>query len=254
MLVLTRREKERIVFPEVDITIELISLSGNRAKVGIAAPDGIRVLREEVAKRAAEFQPVAKPAVPEQKLSHAIRNKLHGITIAAGLLRKQLNRGMVQAAEVTAESLQKQLSDLSQASHEKHLAQGPVREKSKRLALVVDDDDNERHLLAGFLRMTGFDVATAGDGADALNYLASHSKPDVVLLDMLMPRCDGASTVRAIRNSEHYQGLKVFAISGTSPGHLGIETGPQGIDRWFQKPCDPEQLVQEIQRDLLPAM
>jgi CheY-like chemotaxis protein len=90
--------------------------------------------------------------------------------------------------------------------------------------------------------MTGYDVVTAGDGAVALDYLESNARPDVVLLDMLMPGCDGPTTVRQIRENESYEGLKLFAISGTSPDGLGIETGPKGVDRWFQKPCDPKQI------------
>lgn len=249
MLILTRREKERIVFPDIDITVEVVSLSRNRAKVGIAAPDGVRVLREEVAERALAEHPPKRAAQPEKGLSHALRNKLHGVTIAVGLLRKQLRRGLTQAAEVTAEALQKQLAELNVATTEQpRLATENVA--SKRRALVVDDDDNERHLLAGFLRMTGYDVVTAGDGAVALDYLESQDRPDIVLLDMLMPGCDGPSTLRQIRQNEEFDGMKVFAISGTSPDGLGLDQGPMGVDRWFQKPCDPERLVQAIEQDL----
>ena len=252
MLILTRREKERIVFPDIDITLEVVSLSRNRAKVGIAAPEGIRVLREEVAERALAEQPRQKqPASSEKGLSHALRNKLHGATIAVGLLRKQLHKGLVDAAEMTAEALQKQLAELNATATAE-----PVPEKAdkpKRRALVVDDDDNERHLLAGFLRMTGFDVVTAGDGAIALDYLESQGRPDIVLLDMLMPGCDGPSTLRQIRQNDELDGLKVFAVSGTSPDTFNLESGPAGVDRWFQKPCDPERLVQAIEQDLTPV-
>ncbi len=248
MLILTRREKERIVFPEVDISLEVVSLSRNRAKIGIAAPDGIRVLREEIAERVLAEQPAVKRLQQDKGLSHAARNKLHGATIAIGLLRKQLHRGLQEAADVTAQALQKQLAELNVAAIEE-----PPADKTsepKRRALIVDDDDNERHLLAGFLRMTGYDVVTAGDGAVALDYLQSEGRPDIVLLDMLMPGFDGPTTLRQIRQNEEYDGLKVFAISGTSQDRLGLECGPQGVDRWFQKPCDPERLVQAIEQDL----
>ncbi len=54
--------------------------------------------------------------------------------------------------------------------------------------------------------MTGFQVDTAGDGADALDYLHSHDRPDVVLLDMLMPRCDGPTTIGRIRRDPSLEG------------------------------------------------
>lgn len=53
--------------------------------------------------------------------------------------------------------------------------------------LVVEDDRNQRELPAGFLRMAGLDVDTAGDGLDALEHLHARSRPDMVLLDMGLP-------------------------------------------------------------------
>ena len=54
-------------------------------------------------------------------------------------------------------------------------------------------------MLALFLRNAGLDVDTACDGSDALDYLHTHRRPDVVLLDMGLPRCDGATVVRKVR-------------------------------------------------------
>src|SRR5205807_2345178 len=88
-------------------------------------------------------------------------------------------------------------------------------------ALLVEDDVNESELLAGILRMSGIAVDTAGDGCQALDYLAHHERPDVVLLDMKMPRFDGPSTVTAIRGDPQLQGLKVFAVSGSTPDAVG---------------------------------
>jgi CheY-like chemotaxis protein len=116
--------------------------------------------------------------------------------------------------------------------------------------LVVEDDANECELLAGFLRVSGFDVATSGDGAAAMDYLASHDRPDLILLDMIMPRFDGRATIASIRENPKLANLKVFAISGTSPGDFGVPTGPRGVDRWFSKPINPEALLQEICHEL----
>jgi CheY-like chemotaxis protein len=124
--------------------------------------------------------------------------------------------------------------------------------KTKRpwRALLVEDNANESNLLAGYLRMTGFEVETAGDGADALDYLHSHDRPDVVLLDMLMPRCDGPTTVGRIRRDPHLDGMKIYAVSGTSQKRFDLQTGPGGVDRWFTKPVDPRELVRQIDSEL----
>ena len=76
--------------------------------------------------------------------------------------------------------------------------------------------------------------ATAGDGYDALDHLRAWERPDVVLLDMGLPRCDGATTAREIRRDPACAGLKVFAVSGHSPNEYDVDPG--GIDRWFHKP------------------
>ncbi len=70
-----------------------------------------------------------------------------------------------------------------------------------------------------------------------------------------MPRCDGPKTITAIRANPDFRGLRVYAISGTSPDALGVERGPQGVDRWFPKPLNPEVLVRELSRELsaIPA-
>lgn len=117
-------------------------------------------------------------------------------------------------------------------------------------ALVVEDDANESALLAAVLRLSGFRVDTASDGCHALDYLATHKRPDVVLLDMRMPRCDGPTTISKIRSNPELSGLRVVAVSGSRSSEVGVSTGPQGVDRWFCKPVDPSRLVHELKHDL----
>jgi CheY-like chemotaxis protein len=129
------------------------------------------------------------------------------------------------------------------------LVQGTIAGSNSRVelqALLVEDDSNERELLAGLLRMSGYNVVTARDGLDALEYLNTHNRPDVVLLDMRMPRCDGPTTIERIRANPNTADLRVFAVSGTSPSELGISTGAGGVDGWFAKPLNPETLARQI--------
>jgi CheY-like chemotaxis protein len=60
-----------------------------------------------------------------------------------------------------------------------------------RVVLFVDDDVDVREAFADLLAFRGWTVAHAGDGAEALEWLASHPCPDAILLDLKMPRCDG---------------------------------------------------------------
>ena len=68
-----------------------------------------------------------------------------------------------------------------------------------RKALLVDDCENERTLLAGFLGLHGIAVDTVSDGKAALRYLEENTPPDVILLDMVMPYLSGAELYRFIR-------------------------------------------------------
>jgi carbon storage regulator CsrA len=253
MLVLTRRENERILLPDIGVTVELMSVSGNRARLGISAPDNIRILREEVAADRQAIQQAANRGPISRDFVHAMRNRLNAAMLAAEMLRLQIHNGTFADPSEPLEKIfaeLKALGTLLQA--ERPVAAPRVESRRSRplRALLVEDDANESNLLAGILRMTGFEVDTAGDGADALDYLRSHDRPDVVLLDMLMPRCDGPTTVGRIRRDPSFEGMKIFAVSGTSPKRCGVTTGPTGVDRWFSKPLDPRELVQQLNSEL----
>ncbi|NUQ63148.1 MAG: response regulator [Pirellulales bacterium] len=249
MLVLSRREGEKIVFPNLGVTLEVLRVKGNTARLGVRAPDDVRILRDELVED--EDSPGSNVFSPTRRLSHAVRNRLHAANLALHLFRKQLDRGMVEQAEQTYEKILHEFEALEAEAAalkpEPRAAAGPPRACR---TLVVEDDANECELLAGFLRVSGFEVATSGDGAVAIDYLASHDRPDLVLLDMMMPRFDGRATIASIRENPRLADLKVFAISGTSPSELGVPTGPHGVDRWFSKPVNPESLVREISREL----
>jgi two-component system, OmpR family, response regulator len=70
--------------------------------------------------------------------------------------------------------------------------------KSEARLLVVGDEPTILELLAGTLRFAGFDVKTAASGAEALR-IAAAARPDLILLDVMMPSCDGFEVVRRIR-------------------------------------------------------
>jgi CheY-like chemotaxis protein len=122
--------------------------------------------------------------------------------------------------------------------------------QARGTALLVDDDRNTSALLAECLRLAGVEVETAGDGLAALDYLRTHSRPDVMLLDMAMPRCDGPTTLRAIRGDPAYAGLKVYGLSGYAREQFDVAEGPDGLNGWFQKPIDPQALLRDLDREL----
>jgi len=251
MLVLSRREDDKIVFPNLGITVEVLRIAGRSVRLGIKAPSQVRVLRHELANDEVEgLDSVVAAVAPGRISDHQLRNRLNQATLGLSLVQQYLERGRAAAADV---ELEKALAvfrsleeDLSPAPQE---AAGPGHR-----ALLVEDDANESELLAGFLRLSGFAVDRAFDGSDALEYLAEKGQPDVVLLDMQMPHCDGPTTIQAIRTNPNYAGLRVYAVSGQVADEAGVTIGPGGVNRWFRKPLNPQALVTELRRELQAAV
>ncbi|MET8139210.1 response regulator [Sphaerisporangium sp. NPDC005288] len=115
--------------------------------------------------------------------------------------------------------------------------------------LVVDDDEVIRQLIAVNLSLEGFQVETATDGQDCLDRVAS-VQPDVITLDVMMPRLDGWMTATKLRADESLRHIKIMMITARAQEEdkkrgLGI-----GVDAYLTKPFDPAELIQ-IVRDLV---
>jgi carbon storage regulator CsrA len=244
MLVLSRRANEKIVFPSIGVTVHLLRINGKAVRIGIDAPPDLRILREEVADNAPPVEPRSKA---NKSATHELCNRLNKIALGLTLYQRQRQTGQTESAEATLEQTLGQLAALDRAAVSEIVERGSAQARRPR-ALLVEDDSNERELLSGLLGMNGCECATAADGDEALDYLAGHDRPDVVLLDMGMPRCDGPTALRAIRSNPRTADLIVFGVSGSSPTELGITTGPGGVDGWFPKPLNPRALWDAIKR------
>lgn len=244
MLVLSRRPGEEFVFPALDITIRIVRVEGGTTRVAIDAPRDIQVMRGELLKGDR-----APAATPGRDGMHELCNRLSKATLSLHLFEKLWHAGRTTEAESVLSDVLASLKQVDRGWLMRTLST-PDRKPVRCRTLVVDDDHNERHLLAGLLGMNGCECSTAADGDDALEYLAHHERPDFVLMDMWMPRRDGRQTLAAIRDDERFQGIKVFSISSTSPEEAGVAIGPQGYDAWFPKPLDPTKLWEAMQRSL----
>lgn len=242
MLVLSRRPQQKVLFPNLGVSVEIVSVQGQVVRIGVNAPRDVAVWREEIA-------PKGEIAEPKKPSHHRLRNQLNHCGMALHLAQRQLQVGMNSDAEHTLQDALAALQELDKewlgAASPQEAAKAEATRRGVQ-ALLVEDNRNESALLASYLRLNGIQVETADDGDDALAYLASHNRPDVVLLDMRLPRCDGPSTIAAIRGNPSLEGLKVFAVTGATQSEYGIPTGPGGVDRWFTKPLNPMRLVEEV--------
>ncbi len=249
MLVLSRGRNDKVVFPTLGITVEILRVLGNKVRLGIDAPKSIPIVRSEIADAAPRLESAEGEPTFEGQSMHSLRNRLHKATLGLRLLQRKLDTDQADDAEAIIFKVFNELNCLEDALTTRGAIPQPPRSSGRR-ALVVEDDANENELLAGYLRLSGFEVTSALDGLQAMVHLSDKNRPDVMLLDMKMPRFDGVSTVAAIRQNPEYSCLKIFAVTGTNQSETAVEVGPAGVDRWFTKPVDPEQLVGAIQADL----
>ncbi|HEY8478954.1 MAG TPA: response regulator [Spirillospora sp.] len=113
--------------------------------------------------------------------------------------------------------------------------------------LVVDDDEVIRQLIAVNLQLEGFEVETAVDGQDCLEKVAEVG-PDVITLDVMMPRLDGWVTAVRLREDPDTAHIRVVMITARAQEH-DIRRGHEiGVDAYVTKPFDPNQLIQTVRK------
>ena len=111
--------------------------------------------------------------------------------------------------------------------------------------LLVDDDSEFRESLRDLLTSEGHRVVCARDGSDAVAALRAH-RPQVVVLDYVMPQVDGASLLRSLRENATTSDIGIVMISGL-PEAL-VRPVCEGYDVYLPKPVDAQALVDAIER------
>src|SRR6478735_3019473 len=123
--------------------------------------------------------------------------------------------------------------------------QPPSPARERRLVLLVDDCQDTRELYAEYLELSGFDVKEADDGIVAIDE-AVRVRPDVIVMDMSLPRLDGREAARQLRSDERTRSIPLVIISG-----YDLESLPKNDGLWdhyLGKPCPPDKLVSVIGR------
>jgi carbon storage regulator CsrA len=241
MLVLSRRPGQKVVFPSLGVAIEVLRTRGSVIKLGVEAPDDVPVLRDEMlAKQSAPGDPLpgAPQAASERDRRHQFRNKLHYAMLKLQFLQYELDLGRTADPEGRLGEVISELTDLEHSTTDVAVPSAPPR------VLVVEDQPNERELLANCLRLGGVEVATASNGREAFDYLHEHDLPDLVLLDLRMPEVDGPTFIKSIRDDVRLHNLRVFAVTGSS--RSDYEKNPLAIDGWFSKPVRIDALLEAV--------
>jgi DNA-binding response OmpR family regulator len=108
--------------------------------------------------------------------------------------------------------------------------------------LVVDDDATVREVVLSYLRAEGYDVSEAADGETALS-MVGHERPDLVVLDVMLPGVDGLEVIRRIRSGGDLPVIMLTALGSEEDRVVGLELG---ADDYLTKPFSPRELVLRI--------
>ena len=117
-------------------------------------------------------------------------------------------------------------------------------EESKKI-LIVDDEPDVASLLNLMLKSKGYETITAGDGQEALEK-ARHEKPDLIVLDIMLPRLDGYKVARMLKFDEKFSHIPIIMVTAKiqeKDKKTGLE---MGADAYVTKPFDTAMLLEKI--------
>jgi DNA-binding response OmpR family regulator len=123
------------------------------------------------------------------------------------------------------------------------------REGSRPRILLVDDDPVIVRLLQINFRLEGYDVETASRGEEALERVRAN-KPDVVVLDVMMPAIDGWEVCRQLKETPSVKHVPVIFLSARAQDEDRQRGYALGVDEYVTKPFDPAHLVEIVRRSL----
>ena len=112
--------------------------------------------------------------------------------------------------------------------------------------LLVDDEEMNRDMLSRRLKKRGYEIITAGDGAEACDKAASES-PDLILLDMKMPVMDGYDAARNLKSSDGTQNIPIIGLTAFAMQEDREKVLQAGCDEYESKPVQFGPLVEKME-------
>ncbi|PYR57463.1 MAG: response regulator [Acidobacteria bacterium] len=124
-----------------------------------------------------------------------------------------------------------------------------TKTREQPLVLVVEDYQDAREMYTAYLQFSGFDVAEATNGIEAIDKTVE-LLPDIILMDLALPRMDGWEATRRLKTDERTRHIPIVALTGHALAGHAEGARQAGCDAFVTKPCLPDALVAEINRML----
>jgi two-component system, cell cycle response regulator DivK len=122
-------------------------------------------------------------------------------------------------------------------------------QRERPLVLLVEDYQDAREMYTEYLRHSGYDVEEASNGYEAIEKAAA-LLPDIILMDLALPRMDGWEATRRLKGGEHTKDIPIVALTGHALAGHADTAQKAGCDSFVTKPCLPDALVAEVKRTL----
>ena len=261
MLVLSRRQDEKVCFPNLGIEVQVIRTGGKVVRLGVVAPPEVHVLRGELVPssevvRTPDCNKVITTGIAQDALRsfrHDVRDRLNLACLGLQVLQRRIDAGRWDEVETL---VQQTLRAFQTINDELIHCDKPESFAAQQIpqVLIVEDNTNEGQLLAELLGSYGCNATLVANGRQAIDHLRKNGKPDFVLLDMKMPELDGPATIRMLREHSEFDGLRLYGVSGLDREEAGVSLGPDGVDGWYTKPINAKQLAQEMVSAFLLCM
>jgi DNA-binding response OmpR family regulator len=116
----------------------------------------------------------------------------------------------------------------------------------KRTILIAEDEPDIRDLVSFRLERAGYDVILAEDGQEALELAIEH-RPDLAILDVMMPRMDGLELTRRIRAEQTIAGMPIILLTASVQDQAVTEGFRAGADDYMRKPFSPQELLSRVE-------
>jgi two-component system cell cycle response regulator DivK len=121
--------------------------------------------------------------------------------------------------------------------------------RAKKFFLVVEDFEDSRFMMRRLLEMAGYNVLEASDGEQAVK-IAVEARPALILMDLSLPKLDGLSATRQIRQKRGLKAVPIVAVSAHDSPQSRTEALEAGCDEYVTKPIDFDHLTKLLRRFL----
>jgi excisionase family DNA binding protein len=171
--------------------------------------------------------------------------------VAQSTIRKWSDGGRLLAFYTPGGHRRYRRSDLDTFLAQSGGAGAPRAREGRRLILIVDDDDRLREFVRVNLEMEGYSVREAADAEQGLAAL-EEEPPDLILLDVMMPKVDGWEMLRRVQERHGVGSIPVIMFSGKVDEEAMRDAASRGAQGFIGKPFNPQQLI-ESTKQLVPT-